>query len=195
MNPRDSRKDGAPLSLRAAAMVAVPCILVGMAVGAAAALSKGHAAPRSAAATATRIDSDSLESQTPAAAGPAAAPGPAPATHLADDDLRALIREELAASAARSAALAAGGAGAAAATARDTQADRPLSNEEIKTYDRARATVDESIARGTWTKDDREELHFALATMPAERAMELVRPLLAAYNQGKVRFEGHGPLL
>jgi hypothetical protein len=171
-------------------MVAVPCLLIG--AGASAALSSHAAARTTNGAVAAATEGDSPPSRTVVVAGPTTA-------HLADDDraaLRALIRDELAASAAKNAAPAAAGAGANAAltASREPETERPLSSEDLKVYDRVRTTVDEGVARGNWTEDDRAHVHDAIRSLPPERASELVRPLFVALNEGKLHFEGRGPL-
>jgi hypothetical protein len=186
---------GGRVPLRIVAMIAVPCILVGVAAGASAALARGHATPRRAGIPA--------ENAGPAAGAPEARnvviAGPTTA-RLADDDraaLRALIRDELAATAGRSAAQPVDGAGAGGARAAsngELSNESPLSGRDLKTYDRVRAAVDDGVARGVWTEENRAQVHADIRTLPAERAMEVVRPLLVALNQGQLHFEGSGPL-
>jgi hypothetical protein len=177
---------GARVPLRIAAMVALPCLVVGVVAGAA--LSKSHAAthPMSRAAAADPAD-DSPSSRTVVVAG-------ATTAHLADDDraaLRALIRDELAAAAAKNAAPPA--EGTRAASSAEPATERTLSDDDLKVYDHARATVDNGIARGNWTAEDRAQLHEAFKRLPQERFLELVQTLFVAINQGQVHVEEHGP--
>jgi hypothetical protein len=111
-------------------------------------------------------------------------------TRLSDADrdaLRGLIREEL--RAARVTADAGGASPEPEAT------DRAVSNQDVKAYDQARATVDEAIARGSWTEADRAQLRVQLASLPTPMREELLGPLFVSINTHKVRFDGHGPPL
>jgi hypothetical protein len=124
---------------------------------------------------------------------PHAEPVAGPLTaRLADEDraaLRALMREELAA--ARAPGEPRAPAGRAESPPPD---DRPLTNDEIKAYDRVRAMTDDRIARGEWTEKDRATARVAMATIPPDQRIELMQPLMIAVNTGKVRFDGRGPL-
>jgi hypothetical protein len=128
----------------------------------------------------------------PAAPSQTIVVGPATA-RLGEDDkaaLRALIREELGAERAAAAAR----ADAAPSTSADPAQQWQLSPEGLQAFDRARSRVDDGLARGAWTEDDRAELRASLAGLPTEARAELVRPLINAVNEGKVHFAGHGPL-
>jgi hypothetical protein len=113
--------------------------------------------------------------------------------HLGEDDraaLRTLIREEVAAALPHEDARRA---------ARDPQPAEvgaaALSDAQLKAYDQARAAIDDGIARGTWTPENRVQLRATLAGLPAETAVEVLRPLILAVNERKVHWEGRGPLM
>jgi hypothetical protein len=115
--------------------------------------------------------------------------GPSTA-RLADDEreaLRALIREEFAA---QKAAAEARGDGRKA----DPAPDHAMSGEQLKSYDQGRALVDDRLATGRWSEEDRAQLRATVGALPTEERLEVVRPLVVAVNAGKVRFDGHGPL-
>jgi hypothetical protein len=133
---------GARVPLRIAAMVALPCLVVGVVAGAALSRSYGATHPTSRATVA----------------------GPADA-----------------------------GANDHAPGNTEGAEERPLSGKDRKTYDRVRATVDDGIARGVWTEENRAQVRADLRTLPPERARELVRPVLVALDQRQLRFEGNGP--
>lgn len=69
-----------------------------------------------------------------------------------------------------------------------------LSPDAMRAYERARTLVDQGVANGTWTQDDRQELRGDLLMLSTERRIELERPLIVAVNEGRVHFRGHGPL-
>jgi hypothetical protein len=110
---------------------------------------------------------------------------------LADEDreaLRALVREELA-------ALRPAKDSSSADRAEDRQTpEPPIAGDQIRAYDALRAKVDDSIARGVWTAEDRVQARAARASLSPRQFVETVRPLTVAVNLGKVRFEGPGPL-
>ena len=167
-------------SPRLSLLVGPACAILGL--GAGVALTRHPAPPRATAAAAAATDAPSREV---IALGPTTA-------RLDDDDkraLRAIVREELAAERA---------AAAASASAKPTTADDAtwqLSNDAMKIYDGVRARVDDAIARGTWSNEDRADLRPQLAQLPAEARIEAMRPLVIAVNQGRVHFAGRGPLL
>jgi hypothetical protein len=174
-----ARFDGraAGRGLRSVLLVGVPCIALG--------LGAGMLLPRGRGASPSRGE---------VAAAPASAVSP-PATsvvvmgptraRLDDDDraaLRAMIRDELAAQ----------NAAARPAPSAEARPEPTLSNEQLKAYDAARAEVDQGLAAGVWTEDDRRQLRAKLAGLPGDTSVEVVRPLLIAMNGGKLRFEGRG---
>jgi hypothetical protein len=110
---------------------------------------------------------------------------------LGDDDraaLRALIREELASASSRH--------DAKRGSSDSERAEAPaLSDVQLKRYDQARTVVDDGIAHGTWTPENRAQLRATLAGLPAETTVEIVQSLIVAVNQGKVRWEGRGPMM
>jgi hypothetical protein len=114
-----------------------------------------------------------------------------PSTARLDDDekmaLRALMREELASQKAAMEARRDGANG-------DRAPDQAMSGEQLKSYDHARALVDDGLARGAWTEDDRAQLRDTIAELPTDERFEIVRPLLVAVNTRQVHFQGHGPL-
>ena len=186
MNVRDHRprEPGPGASLRPL-VIGVSCLLLGIGVGVGVALTRSPGVPRSAGAQASS----------------AVAPSPAPSivlvgaatAKLGDDDraaLRAILREELVAE--RAATEGRSDAGREAPD--EPRPARDLSSEQLKVYDRARVEVDDGIARGAWTEDDRAQLRASLATLPPETRIEIIRPLVVSVNEGKVRFAGRGPL-
>jgi hypothetical protein len=147
------------------------------------AFSRAPAPPRSSSHAAEAPQDPSPERTRVVAVGPSTA-------RLDDDDktaLRALIREEFAS---QKAAMEARGDARKA----DPAPDHAMSSEQVKSYDRGRALVDDGLARGAWTEDDRAQLHDAIAGLPTDELFEIVRPLLVAVNTRKVHFDGHGPL-
>jgi hypothetical protein len=172
---------GKPSVVRLLLTITVPCVIVGTAFG----YWAGHV-PATRHATPPPDDSTSMPAAEPrnvVVVGPSTA-------RLADDDraaLRALVREEIAASRPH--------ADAPGADRAPTPAEATLTDAQIQAFDRARAAVDSGIAQGTWTPENRIELRMTMAQLPAETTMEIVRPLLIAMNEGKVRWEGHGPPL
>jgi hypothetical protein len=61
-------------------------------------------------------------------------------------------------------------------------------------YLRARTAVDDGIARGVWSTEDRSALRALLVSVPGPLRLEIVSPLIVAVNAGKVQFRGRGPL-
>jgi hypothetical protein len=163
--------------MRMMVVVGVVCAVVG--VGAGVALTRTwtppHPPPAPAAATAP-------------AARDVLLVGPATARldELDKQELRAVIREELAAQRAASAAR--------SADAAVPNPESHMSSESMRAYDDARVAVDDAIARGTWTERDRSGLRASMAQLPADSRLDLVRPLIVAVNSGKVHFDGRGPL-
>jgi hypothetical protein len=104
--------------------------------------------------------------------------------------LRALIREELRAQAANAAVEAT--THGVPKSPEETLAD--LSPEARKTYETARARVDDAIRQRAWSEDDRMQLRQTMLTVPPELAAEIRRSLIVAVNNGDVRFSGRGPL-
>jgi hypothetical protein len=111
---------------------------------------------------------------------------------LTDDDrasLRAAVREELAAQHAAEQR-----SDARPASTDNDPAPRALTDTQIKAFDVARTQVDQGIASRRWTMEDRAQLRANLATLPNETRFELLSPLIVAVNEGRVRFDGRGPL-
>ena len=104
--------------------------------------------------------------------------------------LRAIVREELAAERAAIAPA----VSATEATATDDAPKWQLSSGEMKIYDGVRASIDDAVARGTWSAEDRASLRPQIAQLPAEARVEAMRPLIVAVNEGKIHFSGRGPL-
>jgi hypothetical protein len=164
-----------------AVLVGAPCIVLGVAGGIA--FSRAPASPRSSSHPAQAPEDPSPERTRIVAVGPSTA-------RLDDDEkmaLRALIREEFAAQ--KAAAEARGDAGSG-----DPPLDHAISGEQLKSYDHARTLVDDGLARGVWTEDDRAQLRDTIAGLPTEQRFEILRPLVVAVNSRKVHFEGRGPL-
>jgi hypothetical protein len=163
-----------------AALVGVPCIVLGVVGGVAFSRSTVSQRPSSRAAEAPQ--SPSAERTQVFVAGPSTA-------RLADDEreaLRALIREEFAAQKAATESRDAGN--------QDQAPDRAMSSEQVKSYDHARALVEDGVARGAWTEEDRAQLRGMIGALPSEERIEIVRQLIVAVNDKQVRFDGHGPL-
>jgi hypothetical protein len=114
-----------------------------------------------------------------------------PSTARLDDDekmaLRALIREELAGQKAAMETRGDAGNGGPAP-------DHAMSSEQLKSYDDGRTLVDDGLARGVWTAENRAQLRDTIAGLPTEQRFEIMRPLVVAVNAHKVHFEGRGPL-
>jgi hypothetical protein len=167
--------------LRLVLVIGLPCLGLGTAAGYW--LSRVPRTPASTPAPAPTASEPAAEPRNVVVVGPTTA-------RLADDDraaLRVLIREELAASKP---------AADRARPDRDPPAAEPtLTDAQLQAFDRARATIDSGIAQGTWTAEDRAQLRLTVAQLPAETSLEIVRPLLIAVNEGKVRWQGHGPPL
>jgi hypothetical protein len=172
--------------VRLAVIACVPCLVLGGGAGFWMARAAA-ASPHAAASAPPKATSDAPgEPRSVIVAGPTTA-------HLGDDDraaLRSLIREELAA------------ARPSEDAKRSTRDPEPaevgaaaLSDVQLKAYDRGRAVVDDGIAHGKWTLENRDQLRATVAGLPAEAAVEIVRPLLIAINERKVHWEGHGPLM
>jgi len=105
--------------------------------------------------------------------------------------LRRVVREELSQALANSAPP----AQAAAPPRPDEPEPSPAPSQAvIERFDRARGDVDEGIRRGTWTMSDREKLQSALADLTPEMREAVMRPLVVAANEGRIRIEPHGPL-
>jgi hypothetical protein len=124
---------------------------------------------------------------------PVQAPALTVATRLSEADkgaLRDLVREELAAERAR----VAGARDAGRAAAEPDSTEVPISAANVKSFDEARSVIDEGLSRHVWTEADRAHIRQAVARLPPEMRMELIRPLIVAVNSGKVRFDGRGPL-
>ncbi len=106
-------------------------------------------------------------------------------------ELRRIVREEVRA------------AQSAQAREEATDSGRPLppeatspamSDDAIHAYDRAQGVIDDALARGSWTADDRSRFRANLAALPAERQVELERAVVIALNKRKMQFAaGHGP--
>jgi hypothetical protein len=169
--------------LRAPPLLAVAGAFLLLGIGGGFLVSRAVSARPAPAATLSRgADEATGESRNVVVVGSATA-------HLADEDrlaLRALVRDELAAARAKN---------EPKQTVPDPKpADAPLSDAQIHAYDGARALVDDGIAHRAWTSEDRVHLRAAVASLPAERAVEVLRPLIVAVNQGQVRWDGPGPL-
>jgi hypothetical protein len=177
---RDEGTRGERSRLGFAVLVGAPCIVLGMVVGGIS-FSSESASKRSSSHAAAAPEDPSPERTRVVSVGPSTA-------RLDDDEkmaLRALIREELAGQkAAMETRGDAGGGGPAPA----------MSSEQLKSYDDGRAIVDDSLARGVWTEDNRAQLGDKIAGLPTEQRFEIMRPLVVAVNSRKVHFEGRGPL-
>jgi hypothetical protein len=109
------------------------------------------------------------------------------AARLSEEDklaLRAMVRQEVAAMRPPS-------------TASETESSAsvpPPPVEVIAALASARDSVDDAIVRGGWTPADRRQLRARLAGVSAEKREEVMLPLIVAVNEGRVRFDGHGPL-
>jgi hypothetical protein len=135
----------------------------------------------------------------PAEARPLEARGELPtgaelvAAHLGEAALRRIVREEV------TAAFAAQQRTADCAEhdeAAPTAATEPeMSAEASRAYDRARATIDAAIARGSWTQADRAQLQANVASLPKARRDELRLAVAAALNQRKLVPDHRGPAM
>jgi hypothetical protein len=109
-------------------------------------------------------------------ATPAAVPSTAPVTL---DDLRRVVREELAALPAGAATRATAGSGLENSTANSVV-------EQNSAATQARAVLDAALSRRSWTEADREALHAQfLAMSPAQRDEWLLQ-YSQAVNQGRL---------
>jgi hypothetical protein len=180
----DAAPGRGPRSRLVALAVGVPCILLGLGGGIVLSRALGTS-PSTAVAPVMPTRAAPPESPSVLVVGSSSA-------RLGADDhaaLRAMMREELAAER----AVAEARADAGRTPTGEDRAEPPLSNEQLKVYDRARAEVDHGLAGGTWTEDDRAQLRASLAILPTETRIEVLRPLVIAQNSGKLHFEGRGP--
>jgi len=91
--------------------------------------------------------------------------------------LRAIVREELALR----------GEPAQAAPA----APEPAPGAEAA-FARAGALIEDRIAKGTWSRADRDELREAMAGLRQDQADEVARTLFPALNDGRLRLDYPG---
>jgi hypothetical protein len=118
--------------------------------------------------------------------------GPAMASLSEEEKLamRAIVREELQAALAGFQRPDAGGA-----DERPPEHEAPtLTQQQLKDYDQARVAIDNGLRAGRWTEDDRDRFRQLTSSLPFDAQMEIVTPLIVARNQGRLRFEGHGPV-
>ena len=106
--------------------------------------------------------------------------------------MRAVVHEEL------QSALAASAQGAAPASAMATaqsQRDEPAeAGPPSAAYQQARAQVTTGLQRGNWTEGSRRELSSILGDMSPQERDEVIRDVIRASNEGKLKVEIDGPL-
>jgi hypothetical protein len=123
---------------------------------------------------------------------------------LSDADkvaLRALIREELGASAAARHEVEATHEdagkrdGVVAASAQTLeQAVAALTPDQRVTYDDATSLIRDGVARQTWTDEDRQQLREKILSLPPTVAFDVRGQLIVAVNSGQVLPRVRGPL-
>jgi hypothetical protein len=89
------------------------------------------------------------------------------------DDVRAVVREEL--------------AHVPAAQVVDAA---PVIDEAR--LSRARSALDEGMVDGRWTEEDRERLRPLFASLPRAEGEQILSTLIPAFNAGRLRLEFHG---
>jgi hypothetical protein len=117
--------------------------------------------------------------EVPAARGPAAAEASTPVTALTAEDLRRVVREELAARGPEPVSLAAAG---------DPQ---PVVAPEVMARESAAASqaqgvLDAALARRTWTEQDADGMREVFASLSGEQQAEFLRQYAVAVNQGRL---------
>jgi hypothetical protein len=98
-----------------------------------------------------------------------------------------MIREEL-----RAALAAPDGGSRTEPSSPENSENEVMSDDAIRAYDQARATIDDALARGSWTDDDRAQFRDRIALLPKERRLELMQAVVLAVNEKKFQFVGHG---
>jgi hypothetical protein len=130
------------------------------------------------------------------AAGPASTlPVPARLDDRDKEALRLLIRQELQGLRPEASQSAAAATAVATAKPGDTRAVEPLSNDQEVAFERARSMVDDGLARGSWSEDDRAHLRQSLRGLPSEAREQVMSSLFVAVNEGRIQPQVHGPLL
>jgi hypothetical protein len=117
--------------------------------------------------------------RTDAATGVAASATPRPAAALSVDDLRRVVREELAA------------AGGPAATGRSDPPQVPAASPEltvaqVSAQQRASQLIDAAITRRQWTDDDVDALQGLFHQLNPDQQAEVLRQYAVAVNQGRL---------
>ena len=124
------------------------------------------------------------ESPEPPVAGPAriAAPAPgrlvvAPAAGVSPEEVRRIIRDELAA--------------AAVAVEPPGAPEEPPGS--AATFDEARAVVRGAVERGHWSTEARAAFRLRLTTLDRAQRDEVLRDLFVALNDGRLQIDPHEP--
>lgn len=97
------------------------------------------------------------------------------------DDVRRVIREELAR----------GGTGQAQPAVEPAQAQEAEGDSEV-VLDDARVVLDTGMADGRWSDEDRARLRDAMASLSPQQSDELFEKLLLALNSGTLQADVHG---
>jgi hypothetical protein len=129
--------------------------------------------------------------QPPVTAAPAQ---PSPVTAYLDDGDRAALRalhDELSAARAPTKASPGPPLPSPADAPRETA---PTSPEALRALDRVRTSVDDGLARGQWTAEDRDRVRADARLLPAETLLETMAPLIVAANGGRVHVAVRGRL-
>ena len=114
----------------------------------------------------------------PAARGPAAVEASTPVAALTAEDLRRVVREELAARA----------PGPAPAAAGDPQPEvtPEVTARESAAASQAQGVLDAALARRTWTEQDADGMREVFASLSGEQQAEFLRQYAVAVNQGRL---------
>lgn len=122
---------------------------------------------------------------------PARGPSQSGEPALDQGALRRVVREELTQALANSPAPA---QPAAPAKLDEPDPSPAPSQATIERFDSARVDVEQGIRRGAWTASDREKLQSVLGDLTPEMREALLRPLVVAANEGRLKVETQGPL-
>jgi hypothetical protein len=135
------------------------------------------------------------------------APAPDLASVRTDDDtrslavpfleataLRAAIREEVRGAVREEVAAAAAATPTKQGDEQPARTDEQPSPEPTAGYVKAREHVAQRLSAGTWSVADRDDMRDAVLTMNDRERQELMKQVILAVNQGKMRVELEGPL-
>jgi hypothetical protein len=77
---------------------------------------------------------------------------------------------------------------------KETAGQSPADDEVRETVAKARSFIENALQTGRWTETDKMTLRAYLPTLPANEAGALLNSVITAYNQQRLKLDGHMPL-